>query len=251
MKRVLKIGVLLLCFQMSFAQADNRKPLHGQVVNASIAPENGYVINITAQTRTNITTDGFFDLLAQPKDVLVFTSVTFEPKKLVLTAANCLEKSFRVSLNIANNELEEVVVSNRLKVNALSGSSQRFVDKKYFEDQKSSPKNSAMPSDGSIELGMDFVRIFKEIKKILKKESKIQAETLNDIAFSQYVKINFDPLFFERDLKLNKDEIDLFLWYASEDKQSREFLEPEDRFLLMDFLVSKNKDFKTIRTFEE
>lgn len=251
MKKVVKVLVVLLCFQFSFSQTDDRKLLHGQVINDSIQLESGYVINVTSEKRTFIKANGFFDILAKPKDVLIFSSLTFEPKKLVLTVGNCQASLFIVKLNVANNELQEVVISNRLKVNGLSGNSQRFVDTKYFDDAKSSPKNQVMPSDGTITDGTDFVRIFKEIKKILKKKPEDKDEVLSDIAFSQYVKINFDPIFFERDLKLNKDEIDLFLLYTSNDTDSRNYLKPEDRFLLLDFLISKNKEFKRISTFEK
>jgi hypothetical protein len=247
----LKILPLLLLFQMSFAQKAERKPLHGQVINDSIQLESGYIINVTAETRTFINANGLFDILAKPKDVLIFSGLAFEPRKLVLTIEDCQDKLFLVRLNTANNELEEVVVSNRLKVNSLAVGSQAMVDKPFFDDEKSSPRNRLMPSDGSIENGMNFVRIFKDLKKILSKKENVKEAFIADLAFSQYVKVNFDPLFFERDLKINKDEIDLFLLYCTNDPLAKTYLGPEDRFLLLDFLISKNKEFKRISTFEK
>ena len=49
-----KIGILLLCFFCQFmtGQTTSRKALHGQVVNDSIALESGYVLNVTAKTKT-------------------------------------------------------------------------------------------------------------------------------------------------------------------------------------------------------
>jgi hypothetical protein len=251
MKIKIKILPLLLLFHVGFAQIAERKLLHGQVVNESIKLESGYVINLTAETRTFIDANGLFDILSKPKDVLIFSGLTFEPRKLVLTNGDCQDKLFVVRLNIANNELKEVVVSNRLKVNSLAVGSQAMVDKPFFDDEKSSPRNRLMPSDGSIENGMDFVRIFKDLKKLFRKKENVKEEYIADIAFSQYVKVNFDPLFFERDLKLKKDEVDLFLLFCTNDPLAKTYLGPEDRFLLLDFLISKNKEFKRISTFEK
>lgn len=83
----------------------------------------------------------------------------------------------------------------------------------------------------------------------MKKQSNVDDKVMNDVAFSAYVKANFDPIFFERDLDLKEDEIDLFLLFVSNDTTSREYLKREDKFLLLDFLVSKNSEFKRITTF--
>ncbi|WP_367771990.1 hypothetical protein AB3G33_01035 [Flavobacterium sp. WC2421] len=246
-----KIGVIfsVLFFQVCFAQNETRKPLHGQVVNDSLTLESGYVLNINSQTRTFINANGLFDILAKPKDTLLFSSLAFQSKKIVLTEKNCQERLFLVQMDLVNNELKEVVVSNGLKVNSLGGGSQRFVDKKFFDDEKSSPKNRLMPADGTIENGMDFVRIFKDFKKILRKKEEVKEDFISDVAFSEYVKVNFSPSFFSKDLSLKEDEVELFLLYCSNDAASKKYLKPEDRFMLMDFLITKNKEFKRIATF--
>lgn len=251
MKTKLSIIILGLFFQISFSQNEIRKPLHGQVISDSLSLESGYVLNVSSQTRTFISANGLFDILAKPKDTLLFSSLAFLSKKVVLTEKNCQERLFIVQMDVVNNELKEVLVSNGIKINALVGGSQKMVDRKFFDDQKSSPKNRLMPADGTIENGMDFVRIFKELKKILRKKEEVKEEFITDVAFSQYVKMNFSPSFFSQDLKINDDEVELFLLYCSNDLDSKKYLKPEDQFLLMDFLITKNKEFKRITTFEK
>lgn len=251
MKTKLSIIILGLFFQISFSQNEIRKPLHGQVISDSLSLESGYVLNVSSQTRTFISANGLFDILAKPKDTLLFSSLAFLSKKIVLTEKNCQERLFIVQMDVVNNELKEVLVSNGIKINALAGGSQKMVDRKFFDDQKSSPKNRLMPADGTIENGMDFVRIFKELKKILRKKEEVKEEFITDVAFSQYVKMNFSPSFFSKDLKINDDEVELFLLYCSNDLDSKKYLKPEDQFLLMDFLITKNKEFKRITTFEK
>ena len=251
MKTKLSIIILGLFFQISFSQNEIRKPLHGQVISDSLSLESGYVLNVSSQTRTFISANGLFDILAKPKDTLLFSSLAFLSKKIVLTEKNCQERLFIVQMDVVNNELKEVLVSNGIKISALAGGSQKMVDRKFFDDQKSSPKNRLMPADGTIENGMDFVRIFKELKKILRKKEEVKEEFITDVAFSQYVKMNFSPSFFSQDLKINDDEVELFLLYCSNDLDSKNYLKPEDQFLLMDFLITKNKEFKRITTFEK
>jgi hypothetical protein len=251
MKTKIEILLLVLFFQISFAQNAVRKPLHGQVVNDSISLESGYVLNVSSKVRTFINANGLFDILARPKDTLLISSLAFQSKKIILTEKNCQERLFLIQLDIVNNELKEVVISNRLKVNALNNGSQAIVDRKYFDDEKSSPKNRLMPADGTIEDGMDFVRIFKDFTKLLRGKPDVKEDFVNNIAFSEYVKVNFSPYFFEKDLQLKKDEVDLFLLYCSNDPKSKLYLKPEERFLLMDFIISKSKEFKRISTFEK
>ena len=251
MKTKLSIIIWGLFFQISFSQNEIRKPLHGQVISDSLSLESGYVLNVSSQTRTFISANGLFDILAKPKDTLLFSSLAFLSKKIVLTEKNCQERLFIVQMDVVNNELKEVLVSNGIKINALAGGSQKMVDRKFFDDQKSSPKNRLMPADGTIENGMDFVRIFKELKKILRKKEEVKEEFITDVAFSQYVKMNFSPSFFSQDLKINDDEVELFLLYYSNDLDSKKYLKPEDQFMLMDFLITKNKEFKRITTFEK
>jgi hypothetical protein len=249
MKALIKIMVLVFSCQMGLAQVSGRIALHGQVKNDIVNIDGGYVINVTAATRSLIDTKGFFDIMAQPNDVLIVSSMSFQPKKVALTNANLQERLFEIKLEVFNNELSEVVISNGMKVQSIKSNTQGYVDKKYFDDAQSAPKNQVMTRDGRITDGFDFVRVFKEVKKILKKQSNVDDKVMNDVAFSAYVKANFDPIFFERDLDLKEDEIDLFLLFVSNDTTSREYLKPDDKFLLLDFLVSKNAEFKRITTF--
>lgn len=244
-----KIGVLvlgLLC-QLCFAQSVERKPLHGRVINEIIAIENGYVVNINANVRTFINANGLFDIMARPKDTLLFSGLAFQSKKIVLTEKDCAQVLFMVKLDLVNNQLKEVVIPKDLKVKVLQLGSQQYVDMQFEDDKQSVAKNSAMYSDQTIKYGTDFVRIFKDVSKLLKKKKeKVQEDHVSDIAFSEYVKLHFSPKFFAKDLDLKEDEVELFLLYCSNDTHSKDYLKPQDQFQLMDFLISKSKEFKKL-----
>ncbi|GGE96918.1 hypothetical protein [Flavobacterium limi] len=241
-----KLGVFVVCLfcQFIIGQTNSRKPLHGRAVNSSLPIETGNVMNINANTRTFIGPNGLFDIVARPKDTLLFTGMAFQSKKVVLTEKDCAEVLFSVSLDLVNVELKEVLVHKELKVKSLQGGSQSIVDTQFEDDKLSSPKNKVMYSDQTIKYGTDFVRIFKDVKKLLRKDKEVEEEVISDIAFVAYAKDNFTPDFYTKTLGLKEDEIDLFLMYCSNDAESKRHLKADQKFELIDFMINKNKDFK-------
>lgn len=243
-----KLGIFVLCLFCQFivGQTNSRKSLHGQVVNSSLPIETGYVMNINAKIRTYIGSKGLFDILARPKDTLLFTGLAFQSKKIVLTEKDCAETILFIPLDLVNIELKEVLVHKDLKINSLDGGLQRFVDMQFEDDKQSTAKNTAMYSNQTIKYGTDFVRIFKDVKKLLRKDKEVEEEVISDIAFVEYSKDNFTPDFYIKTLGLKEDEIDLFLMYCSNDSESKRHLKTDQKFELMDFMINKNKDFKKV-----
>nr|WP_314896319.1 hypothetical protein [uncultured Flavobacterium sp.] len=250
MKNKIVILVLCLCCQFCFSQL-TRKTLYGQVVNDSIKLENGIVFNVNSKTGTVINQQGFFSILAKVKDTLVFSGLTFKSKKIVLTQKEISTPLLRVRLDAFVNLLPEVVVYGDKKINPISGNSQKYVDMQYFDDEKSSPKNRTMPSDGSIEKGMDFVRIYKDVLKALRKNNPEKTDFTSEKSFTELVMNKVSYSFFANTLNLNDDEIGLFLIFCENDSKSKIVMKPGNEFQVMDFLITKNKEFKRITTFEK
>jgi hypothetical protein len=250
MKNKIVILVLCLCCQFCFSQL-TRKTLYGQVVNDSIKLENGIVFNVNSKTGTVINQKGFFSILAKAKDTLVFSGLAFKSKKIVLTQKEMTTPLLRVKLDAFVNLLPEVMVYGNKNLNPISQNTQKYVDKQYFDDEKSSPKNRTMPSDGSIEYGMNFVRIYKDVLKALRKNNPQRTDFTSDKGFTELVMKRMSYSFFTDTLKLNDDEIGLFLIFCENDSQSKIVMKPEKEFQLMDFLITKNKEFKRITTFEK
>jgi len=249
-----RLGILVVCLfcQIVLGQNSSRKPLHGQVTNSKLGIESGYVMNINANVRTFIGSGGLFDIMAKPKDTLLFTGLAFQAKKVVLTEKDCSDVLFVIQLDLANNQLKEVVVRKDLKVKSLDKNTQKYVDMQFEDDKQSTAKNIAMYSDQTIKYGTDFVRIFKDVKKILtKNKDEVKPEVIDDMAFVQYSRANFTTDFFTKTLGLKNDEIDLFLMYCSNDPESKRHLKPEEKFELMDFMVNKNKEFQKANVAEK
>ncbi|MFV8365077.1 hypothetical protein [Flavobacterium sp. XS1P27] len=249
----IKIRILCLIFfcQLTFGQNENRKSLHGQFLNESTLVDNGYVFNLNSKTRTFISDQGFFDILAKAKDTLLVSSPSFKSKKIVIQDKDFSRPLFVVNLETQTTLLKEVIVKRKAEIKPITGNSQGIVDLQFFDDAKSSPVNRTMPSDGSIENGMDFVRIFKMVSKVFKNDSAKKTALNSNVDFSDVVSKGIDKYFFINTLKLKNEEIGLFLDYCENDPKSKSLLKQEDEFLLIDFLITKNEEFKRITTFEK
>jgi hypothetical protein len=247
-----KIGILIfsLFCQFCFSQIDNRKTLKGQVRNVLAPVENVIVFNVNSKTGVIVNQFGFFDVQAKVNDTLVFSSLTFKSRKIVLSQKEFISPQFVVELEVFTNELKEVLIAAKKELNPISGGSQRYVDLKYYGDEYSAPKNIAMPRDGSIEYGMDFVRIYKDILKILRKTNPEKVDFYKDTSFSELVLKRINYSFFSNTLNLKDDEIKLFLVFCENDPRSRALMQPSEEFQLMDFLITKNTEYKKITVFK-
>ncbi len=251
MKTSIKILCIIFICQISFGQNENRKSLHGQFTNETAIVDNGYVFNLNSKTKTFISDQGFFDILAKAKDTLLVSSPSFKSKKIVIQDKDFSKPLFIVNLETQTTLLKEVIVKRKAEIKPITGNSQGVVDLQFFDDAKSSPVNRTMPSDGSIENGMDFVRIFKMVSKVFKNDSAKKTDLSSNVDFSDVVSKGIDKYFFINTLKLKNEEIGLFLDYCENDPKSKSLLKQEDEFLLIDFLITKNEEFKRITTFEK
>ena len=247
-----KIGIICLIFftQFIFAQNENRQSLHGQFINEFALVDNGYVFNLNSKTRTFISDQGFFDILARAKDTLLVSSASFKSKKIILQDKDFAKPLFVVNLESQTTLLNDVLVKGKTEIKPAIPSSQGIVDMKFTDDVKSSPKNRSMLSDGSIENGMDFVRMYKMVSKLFKKEAE-KAVANSNVRFSEAVSKGIDSYFFTNTLKLKSNEVGLFLDYCENDPKSKTLLQEKDEFMLIDFLITKNEEFKRFTTFEK
>lgn len=251
MKNRQKILILLVLFSFGIAQGQFRKVLKGQVLNDSIPVENGYVFNLNSKTRTLIQSDGSFDIPAKSKDTLLISSMAFRSQKIILTTKNIELPLLIIKLDFFENELKEVLVSKKTALKPISSNSQKYVDMPFFDDEKSSPKNTTMPSF-AVENSMDLWRIgTKVIPRLFKKKAVEKTPELPEKDFTKEVFTTINRDFFTQTLALKLDEINLFLMYCETDSRAKELLKLENKFQLIDFLITKNKAFKRISTFEK
>ena len=244
MKSKIVTLVFFLISQLVFSQAP-RKMLHGQLMNDSIKVENVIIFNSNARTGTIVKYEGAFVIAARENDTLIFSSLLFKSKKVVVTKDDLEKDVLKIILQAFPNQLAEVLVEKN-KIKSPIKNSQEVVDKKYFDDEKSSPKNAVMPNYNVTENGINFVRMYKDVLKILKKKNPKKNDFTSKVSFTEVVMNRINYPFFNSSLKLHDDEIKLFLVFCENDSKATSIIKSSTDFELMDFLVNKNKEFKTI-----
>ena len=223
----------------TWAQNGPRKTMHGLVINDSISVEDVVVFNANSNSGTTVKNNGAFEIIAREKDTLIFSSMSFKLKKVVLTNDDINNDSFVVGLEAIVNLLKEVMIDKKSNQSIIKNS-QRIVDKKYAPDNKTSPKVVGV-YDGSIENGMDFVRMFKEVRKLFRKKD-IGREEVSEINFTQEVIKKVKYSFFTQTLNLKDYQIGLFLSFCESDPIAQSIAK-KTNLEMMDFLILKHQEF--------
>jgi hypothetical protein len=261
MKQAFLFILLLFSATVILAQQSPRTILRGQVIDDNGALEGVTIYNITTNKGAVTDERGYFSLYARAQDTLAFSSVNMKAARLVLQENDFKINTFMVKLEISVNELDEV----EIRPNALTGDLMKdernlkvtmlksniginsAIETQFIDDELSSPKNRTMLPDGSIENGMDFVKIGNMISSIFKKDrGNDEKEFLTDAVFNEAVKEKFTYHFFTNTLALNADEIGLFLAYCENDSQVKKLLAPNKEIELIDYLISQSKIFKSL-----
>ncbi len=164
MKRKLFIVFFLFLFQIGISQTG--RFVHGKVVHNENPIKGVEVVSLNTQNIAITDSNGLFSIIVNPKDILVFITKHYETKRVYLDPSHLDNYNFTISLIQKKEQLDEIVIT---KVATPKFDSQKIVDESHFYTLQSSPKNPFI-KDASIENGIDFVRIYKDIQKKLAKE---------------------------------------------------------------------------------
>ena len=247
-----RISFILLVF-CPFAFCQMREELRGRVLTDAPTLENVIIFNTTSKSGTVTDADGFFRIKSMVGDTLVFSGLAVKSKKIAIKKKDAEVAYIDVKLESFINELEAVdVASSKIRNPAGKKGSQGIVDQKYYDDKQSSPKNPLIYDGyGSFPNGTNFVRLYKDIVKLVKRNRSKKGETASVIDFSELAigKFNYD--FFIKNLELQQGQITLFLVFCESDPKVKTFTTTTTKFEIMDFLITKNTEFKKIIESEE
>lgn len=253
MKTAVGFLILFLSCQLSFGQSFSRKTLHGVVINDSVAVDNGLVFNLTARTGGVISNKGVFSVLAKVNDTLVFSSLGYKSRKIVVKQAELNSSFLRIKIDAVANELLSVVVYAKQGPHPEFGNTQSIVDTQFYDDKQSSPDNILMlPTGTGDPNAMDCIRVYNMIFKKLFKSNPEKADLVSDNSFTSVAMNHISYSFFTDTLKLKDDQVGLFLVYCENDPKSKKFVNTSSKeFEIMDYLITKNEEFKNITTVEK
>ena len=244
-KNYFSLPLLFIVFQSGFSQTE--RLINGTVFYEKFPVGKVEVSNFSSKKTTSTNASGEFYILVKAGDELFFVSKNHDIKKILVDQNTINKNNLIISLTLKPEELKEVVITKMPSI-------QLSTDKEYEQgklNQLAVEKAARTPkilgvNNGTIENGMDFMRIGSMILGLFAKEKEKVKKTVPEIEFTALAKSSCDQKFYLESLKLNPDEIDLFLQFCDADPRSKTLLENSNILSMMDFLSTKNIEFKKL-----
>ncbi len=241
LKKILPLYIVLFTAHFGFSQ--NTKTLQGKVLFKENPLRDVEIISWNKKTITKSNAAGVFYIETEENDTLYFLSKNHLDKKIGIKTSDFQLDIFRVYLTEKTIDLEEItIVKNKSFGIKLS---QAEIDGAKLQRNSSSIANKAVYM-GTIENGIDFIRIFKGLVSIFKNKDNSKPIAKAEINFKKYVASNFNAEYFIKTLNLKPDTISKFIAFCNEDVDALKVVEHSNIFTVMDFLAKKNKDFKVM-----
>ena len=217
--------VVLLFFATvcTWSQTSNEKILHGKIVADSASVFGIDVVNLGNEKVTVTNNKGEFSILAKADDILVFSSMTLEMKRMLVDQDDLKSETITIYMTPKINELNEVIV----KKNAAEGISIIPGQKHYTPAER----KLYTATSGLLDAPLNWLSGRTEM---LKKEIVVERKErmLNKIG------VLYEDKYYIQTLKVPEIYIDDFQRYLIEDKEFAAALKVKNRTMML-FLISK------------
>ena len=237
------IFIVCICFFSTIIlNSQDRIPIKGQLLYKNTKVIAANVINNTSQMNTITDSDGFFEIDVALGDEIIFSSVQYRIRSVIITDDILKKNRLVVSVNENINQLKEVVVTTEDIEKFLDLKEEEFKGFDYEKDKSSKLVNRAA-SNRQLSNGIDFVNIARLLASAIK--NKTPEEQLK-MKPSEILTLVFEPSFFEEDLGIQRSQINIFLEYIDEKMKTSKLLKKDKEFELIDYLVDQSELFKNI-----
>ncbi|WP_040559764.1 carboxypeptidase-like regulatory domain-containing protein [Kordia algicida OT-1] len=251
----MKIKLLLFFILMSsmlLAQDGERKILRGAVVYRNVKVVGVNIVNNTTSKGATTNGKGEFEILVKKDDILIFSSVQYTIKEIVITDKILKNNRLVVEVTEKVEELDEVVISPENKEKFLDFQEKEIVkykDYQFADDRYSTVKNEAL-GQANFQganiiglVGMLVNSIFKGGKKKEKEKAIYERTSFNEIRY------RYKDKFFTDNLGIPEDKISAFLYFCDDKMPSEDIFLEKNEFLMIDFMVKQSKAYlKTIES---
>lgn len=247
MEMKVKLLIVSLIFAVPFCFSQTEKPIEGTVLCDDMPVQGIEVINLITEKTTITNSGGEFSIGAKAEDLLVFVSKKHYYKRLFLEKEDIKKSNIKIILTQKPEELEEVLITKAtFKSQGLF--SQEVADEIKLE--KGVYRNRQV-YDGTIENGADLMRIGGMILDLFVKKKENNKNPDVKIEFKELATTSYEEGFFINTLRLKPEEVPLFLEFCDADPKSEIILDKNNPLSLMDFILTKNEEFKKLPTSEK
>ncbi len=197
--------ILIVC---SFAvQAQERAAIKGRVYTGVVGISDMLVVNFSAQTETRTDSLGYFTIKARVGDLFILSDHRIETRKIRYTPDLLKKGIVQLEVIMTATEIEEISIT-RSKITSQSLGIP--MGKAYTPEQRRLRAGSSDPLGYVINVLSGRLKMLKANAKTEKKVFALQS--LDD---------SFDENFYLEELKLEKEQIGGFKYYAIEDEALR------------------------------
>ncbi|UZO80798.1 hypothetical protein NBT05_17895 [Aquimarina sp. ERC-38] len=246
----------------TFSLISSWQGLQAQEIEGRIIADQlqGYAINIINLTQNLGTTNdafGNFTIPVKVGDSVIFSSVQYEQKIVVINQADFRKQNLIVQLTTQTQELEPVTISNislsgRLDKDVRGITSAPVLTAKnlglpYRTKKEKTPAErklytattsaSGIPLDLIINLLNGKIKMIKKLIEIEKTEARI-AKTKQVLSLR----------LLSEGLGIPIDSVDDFLYFCEEDALYKKYIKEEQTYQLFEFLQEKAKDYVNLQT---
>ncbi|CAN5170647.1 hypothetical protein BH23BAC2_BH23BAC2_10560 [soil metagenome] len=264
-RKLILIAVVALFSSPALSQ--NSILLKGKINADSLHDSSVHIINITQKTGTVNTSAGKFEIVVKENDVILFSSIEFENREIIITPEVFQAVYLEVELFVAVNLLDDVNLSNITftgnintdikNIKTVKGlpfglSAADLKDIRFksdINDPLKSPENLALKQNQIHQTPtVDFIAVAKLVKDIL--NIKTPKKEILPPGYGKPVSLQMKSLFSEdffiSSLKLKKEKIQDFLFYLDDQDINRQLLLNENRMALIELLIDHSDKYRAL-----
>ena len=248
--KLFKTTILFLFFSSAFAQTSTLTLLKGKITSQIKELNEVYVTNLRSESNTVTDENGNFSMFVKVGDTLQFSGLQVITKKAVIDENEITKKLFVITLQAKVIPLDEVEVKTYPNINAVSLGILENPAKKYTPAERK--LKAATEADGKIgfggSVGLDpLLNWMSGRTTMLKKELTIERKE----KLLEKIENLFPVEYFTDNLKIPKENVRGFWYYAVEDSKLTETLNAKNkimaRFIFSD-LATKYLELQNVKT---
>lgn len=256
MKKTL-FTLLFCCVFIGFSQ--EKILLKGQLVFSSMNTSAINIVNTATHFGTINNANGEFEIEVGLGDVLLFSSVQYEPQRLIITKEIMEKRWVRVPLRVEVNKLDAVTISNnaltgRLHTDVKAVGLEKFYNNASFGIPMAAPRltveerrlYTATTGNGTIPLDPIINAISGRTKKLKKLKAFSELDQLIEKALK-----SMGTEFFVAQCGIPEIYIGSFMYFCSEDNRFKRVVNQNKKLVLVDFFKEKAIGFRRSRNREE
>ena len=247
-KVVISFLILIFLSNYGYGQEEVVKIIRGKIVATATDLEGIYVVNLKTEEAVITLSSGYFTIPVTEGDTLMFSSIQYKGKRVVLSKSDLEKELLLVPLELIVNQLKEVRVMYYKNINAVALGIISSRQKSYTPAEKKLKtarslgiaSNSNGMSGGSFSVD-PLLNMFSGRTAMLKKELDVERKEF----WLEEINTLFDEKNFVETFKIPIDYVKGFKYYIVENKRFLETLRLKNKsmssFLLGELAVKYNE----------